>query len=404
MNIICRKTAIILVACLLAVGISQQADAQEQDGKRFSIKLQSGLSYASDRSDTFGWLEGRFTVPSHSRQVYGGAVQYAINPTWSFETSVLVGEFENRFIDDPFYENKFANLSVKGIANLDDLLNIQGGITRVFNPYLSLGFGMMGNDLETDDLVSKSLSTMFTGGAGLSIYVTRFADLFAQYDYHVVGSKLLDGVTGSGNSDHFAALSGGIRINFGRKNTKLPSWPAPRMNNRSVSPQTEQPAEEMEEPEPEEAVADTVVEEETEPEVTDTVRTEDLAQDEPVEEEEEVEETTEVEDQVEREELARRRAGLASREPQWIERPNAGPYIQVLSSENRMEAERLWEQAVSGLEGVVKDPIERVFISPYRDEYKILTGPFNDSEHARLLLIYVREVYDDAFVISYPRP
>jgi len=232
----------LMMFILLFVGsITYELQAQQQQSERkVSFTLNTGFTYGAADNSLIGPFAGNFNVSSYQQSVYGGSFQYAFNPAWSVDTALQFGEFTNQFTDDPPFQNDYFFFTVKGVTNLNNLLNLNWEISRVMNPYLSLGLGMMRSRIQAVELDGEDLSLLATGGAGLSFYLFRSADLFVQYDYYVAGSDLLDGYSEEGGSDHFAAVNAGLRFNFGRSGTKLASWPPPREPSvREPAPRTE---------------------------------------------------------------------------------------------------------------------------------------------------------------------
>ncbi|HMB98775.1 MAG TPA: SPOR domain-containing protein, partial [Balneolaceae bacterium] len=82
--------------------------------------------------------------------------------------------------------------------------------------------------------------------------------------------------------------------------------------------------------------------------------------------------------------------------------PN-GQYIQIRSIGNRREAVDYRSAVVLKLSGVIDNPEERVVITPFRQTFRILIGPFQSVTEARNVQRRTSNLYQGAFVITYPR-
>ena len=412
-NLFVRRYKMWLI--LLFIGaFALETQAQEQSEKRVSLTFNYGVTYGLANGGTFGPLAGDFNVASFRQPVYGGSFQYAFTPAWSINTGLQFGEFTNQFADDPPFQNDYFNVTVKGVTNLNNLFNLRGGATRFVNPYFSFGLGMMRSQIVTDDLDSEDLSLMATGGAGLMFYLFRSADLFVQYDYHVVGSDLLDGVSGDGGTDKFAAINAGIRVNFGPSGTKHVSWPPSReRREREPAPRPEVPEPEPE-PEPE-----IVPEPEPEPILDETTRRQlaafEMFRQSPLMTSnrliEEARERAEIRRQ-QRVEEERRLAEMRMEEQRRAEaeaarvitdEPAPGHYIQVFSFRSRTYADQLRDDLIELLSDHFDDASQRVVLHRYEDYHRVLVGPYTRFSQARNAQREILSQYEEAFIITYPR-
>lgn len=401
MNRLCSGYILLFTAFLIISGLTvATADAQElseEEPKRLSIGLNAGWTYGSAGDGMFGALAGNFEIPSFREPIFGGTLSYAVSPAWSIEVLAATGSFQNQFEDDPGFTNDYLFGTLRGVTNLNNLLGLRWGVARVFNPYLSFGLGMIRSDVVAEDLDSRSLALMATGGAGISVYLGRSADLFAQYDFYLAGDDLLDSVSGESGTDQFAAVTGGLRIHFGRGNRKHASWPPPRV--REPGPPSEEPAPEPEpEPEPEIDMKEEVRawltgfsatlqsplfnrEEYTEPLIRSA--------------RERIEERI-----AEEERLAAERADREARI--FVDQPEAGHYVQYFSFLSRSSAERVREELLEFLSDR-RDETVRVVIQEYGDYHRVLAGGFSRYSEARELFRLMSEEYPEAFIITFPR-
>jgi hypothetical protein len=408
-----------LLFSLFAENAYSQAD--DYEGRKVSITLSTGFTYASAGDGQLGRLAGNFNVPSFRQPVYGGSFQYAFSPSWSFETAMHFGSFKNQFDSDPFFETDFVHVTLKGVTNINNLLNLRWGPSRVFNPYLSFGVGMIRSDFQTDDLDSQDIALLVTGGAGMSFYLFRGADLFVQYDFNAVASDLVDGFSGDGGSDQFAALSGGLRLNFGSRDKKHVSWPPPREPRVRERREVQQPLPVPEpEPEPEILVRETepvIQREETfrvressirvSPEFLKSMLAKGIVK--AYELREEIrQEAAEIRRQERIQAEEERRAALLRRQAHMAEQvsvqaPEAGHYVQVSSFLSRATANSTRANLVEQLSGQISNASGRVIIHQYEQYNRVLIGPFTRVGEARSILEEIANTYENAFLITFPR-
>jgi hypothetical protein len=395
-----RSVSVLLIALLLtALGYGEiKAQADEPDVRRLSIALTGGVTYGSDGNSMLGPLAGNFNVPSFRQPIYGASLQYAFSPAWALDIGYRMGQFENQFEADPFFETDYQYVSVKAVTNLNNLVGFRGGAARVLNPYFSLGLGMIRSEVLTETDEFQDLALMLTGGAGLNIYLFRGADLFMQYDYHAVGSDLLDGVSGDGGSDQFSAVTAGLRLNFGRSGTKHISWPPSRERPVREPVRREVPEPEPE-PEPEPVLDDATIEFYNRladflesPLATRPQFFEDAL----VRAMERVEQRRE--EMRRAEEEARREAERALRDA-----VEPGHYIQVFSFISSASAENTRDDLIETLRDVVSNVEDRIIIQRHGEFHRVLIGPFGRLSQAEAVLNQLNNRYEQAFLITFPR-
>jgi len=385
---------------LLTISVPLTLQAQDDNAKKVSFTINYGVTYGSGGDGMIGQLAGNFNVPSFRQPVYGGSFQYAFNQAWSIETAVQFGEFKNQYDFDPAFTNDFFYVNVRGVTNMNGLFDLN---SRFINPYLSVGMGMIRSKLESVDLDSEDLSLMISGGAGLNFYLFRGADLFVQYSYNAAGSDLLDGFSGQGSSDQFAAVNAGLRFNFGSSGQKHISWPPARDRVveepvREDEPQIEaEPVPEaLQEPDPEQ------IKEREQMEELIRVKVE-RAEDSMMQAREEArifadnwrEERRIAQDKAQAE--AERRAQM------FTEQPEPGHYVQIFSSRNQERAESIRENLIQMLQDEINNPMEMVVIQKTGDYNRVLVGAFSEFSEASRIMITISSEYGDSFVITYPR-
>ncbi|PKD43935.1 SPOR domain-containing protein [Rhodohalobacter barkolensis] len=393
-----RFWSVAMILLIILISVPTESDAQQITPKKVSFTVGSGVTYGSAGDGAIGRLAGNFNTPSFRKQIYTGSFQYAFSRAWSLDIGFQSGKFTNQYDFDPAYENDFFSVTVKGITNMNGLFNVN---SRFLNPYLSFGLGMIRSQLESEDLNSEDLSLLATAGAGMNFYLFRGADLFIQYDYNAAGSDLLDGLAGSGSSDQFASVTGGIRINFGSGGGKLASWP-PARERTTITPQPEE-AEVEDEP-----LTRTEAEPVQEP-------TEEQLMEREKREQELRERIDQAEDAMmqKREEARifadnwREEQRIKEMEAQvnrfYTDQPEPGHYVQVYSLLNRENAETTRQKLVELLEGDIDDPSDKVLIHRFDDFNRVIIGPFPQYREANRVMQLMISDYEESFIITFPR-
>ncbi|MGM0743958.1 MAG: SPOR domain-containing protein [Bacteroidota bacterium] len=386
---------------LLIISVAMPAQAQEENPKKVSFTLNSGVTYGSGGDGMIGQLAGNFNVPSFRQSVYGGSFQFAFNPAWSIDTGIQFGQFSNQYDFDPAFENDFFYATVKGVTNMNGLFNLN---SRFLNPYISFGLGMIHSQIQTADLDSDDLSLLGTVGAGMNFYLFPGADLFIQYDYNAAGGDLLDGFSGQGSSDQFAAVSAGLRINFGPSGTKLASWPPPRDTRFEISTTADMGVEEErdveeevireEAPEPENLQEKEEREQNLQQMVDEAFR--DMMQ--------KKDENREFAEQWRAEQRQKQMEAQAEAERQSLitDQPDPGHYVQVFSFSNRETAEEMRAMLAEELSDRLEREDLRVIIHQYDGLNRVLLGSFQSYRNANSMLQNLDSDYG-AFIITYPR-
>ncbi|MFO7799912.1 MAG: SPOR domain-containing protein, partial [Rhodohalobacter sp.] len=317
------------------------------------------------------------------------------------DTGIQFGQFSNQYDFDPAFENDFFYATVKGVTNMNGLFNLN---SRFLNPYISFGLGMIHSQIQTADLDSDDLSLLGTVGAGMNFYLFPGADLFIQYDYNAAGGDLLDGFSGQGSSDQFAAVSAGLRINFGPSGTKLASWPPPRDTRFEISTTADMGVEEErdveeevireEAPEPENLQEKEEREQNLQQMVDEAFR--DMMQ--------KKDENREFAEQWRAEQRQKQMEAQAEAERQSLitDQPDPGHYVQVFSFSNRETAEEMRAMLAEELSDRLEREDLRVIIHQYDGLNRVLLGSFQSYRNANSMLQNLDSDYG-AFIITYPR-
>lgn len=228
-----KKLYILVILALFAsVTVVPVLTAQEnQEPNRLSIGLLGGVTL------------GHMNIGTEYDPAFGFNLRYAANPTFAVQTNFLFGTFtssdedgyqnENNYFDRHF-ENSYFTTSVTSQINM---LRLLGSQSETVNIYTSVGLGLIFNDVTTElnnstpsnwpEYIGEDHSEpafFATFGSGLRLNLTRRIDLFAQYDYSISNSDLIDGYRTRPEldidlhrrtPDSWSSLTAGIQIKFG---------------------------------------------------------------------------------------------------------------------------------------------------------------------------------------------
>lgn len=229
MKIFYKLLIVLLVASLVIVS---PVDAQEnQEPNRLSIGLLGGVTI------------GHMNIGTEYDPTFGLNLRYAANPTFAIQTNFMFGKFvssdEDGFNNDGNYydrhfENQYFTTSVSSHINL---LRMLGSSSETINLYANIGLGLIFNDVETrmgnsqlfhsEEYIGEDHSepAMFaTFGTGVRVNLGKRLDIFAQYDYHISNSDLIDGHRTRPERtidlhrrtpDNWSAITAGLQIKFG---------------------------------------------------------------------------------------------------------------------------------------------------------------------------------------------
>ncbi|TVQ04941.1 MAG: hypothetical protein EA359_04490 [Balneolaceae bacterium] len=218
-----------LVASLVIVSPVEAQDNEEPN--RLSIGLFGGITI------------GHMNIGTEYDPTFGFNLRYAANPTFAIQTNFQFGEFTSSDEDGinnegNWYDRHFTNSYIKSsVSSHINLLRMLGSTSETINLYANVGLGLIYNDVETS-MGNPQLnhSEEYRGedhsnidlfgvlGAGVRVNLGRRLDLFAQYDFNVANSDLIDGHRTRPDreidnfkrtSDSWSSLTAGLQIKFG---------------------------------------------------------------------------------------------------------------------------------------------------------------------------------------------
>lgn len=218
-----RNIGIILLSFALMLSLAYPAYGDDNPGvKRLSVSLFGGpnVAKAGGRWMTLG---GQFDRNAGYNPVFGGSIAYAITQPVSFEFAVYRGVFD-RDEDPGAFRNEYWHFSWRGVAYLNNIFQTYGIGSRV-NPYISMGFGRMINDIEVVDARDWDFTvSTYMASIGFTFHISSTIDLFTAYEYHLANTDHLDATPGRFTRDTWGQFLAGISINIGRSGTKHVRW------------------------------------------------------------------------------------------------------------------------------------------------------------------------------------
>lgn len=208
-------------------------NAQEsEEPNRLSIGLMGGATL------------GHMNVGTEYDPTFGLNARYAFNPNFAIQTNFMFGKFRSNDTDNNLLERTFeTSYSTASMTSQFGLLNLLGKDSDRFKWYLLTGLGLIFNDVTTDinsQIASPETEETFSGenhsetamfatfGTGVRVNVTKKIDVFAQYNYNVSNSDIIDGHRthtrtlidqNRRNPDSWSALTAGVQIKFGSSET-----------------------------------------------------------------------------------------------------------------------------------------------------------------------------------------
>lgn len=397
-NYITKVTGICFVFTLLATTPVISQSYQDSDYRNISVTLHGGATLG-DVNDADYFLSSDFSTNIENSATFGAGLQYALTPAWSVDLGYRYTKIRGR--TQPF-ETDVNLITLKNIINLNQLLSANRVSPRI-NPFISLGVGY---DYFTFNRADESFSdqnSSYNGGIGIAFKATRSIDLFSHYEYHM-GSNAIDNETDGFGSDLINSLTGGVRINFGKKEASHPSWrPVPvelspsdydrLMARTDLVDQLETRLNELEDRQEnsEQQLADDI--QNNVAEIDSLKLRMDRLEGQMVELEEAF---SSLKDSVE--------TIVINRETGMAEYLTTGHYVQIFASRQAGSARQVRNYAREKLEEALQNSDQQIMIIHRKDFYEVIIGVFEEYNPAENVRDIMREVHGDTFVITFPRP
>lgn len=233
---------LLLVMLLLPLLVASTANAQDENQKpnKLSIGIFGGIT------------QGHMNIGTEYDPTFGFNLRYAANPTMAVQTNFTFGTMTTHPEDDNYYDREFENSYVTtSMSSQIDILRLLGSTSEHVKLYTNVGLGLIFSDVTTsvnnqvgdwEEFIGEDHTepAMFaTFGPGVRFNLGRRIDLFAQYDYYISNSELIDGFRTRPETeidlhrrtpDNWSSITAGIQIKFGSSDTDAdwheydPSW------------------------------------------------------------------------------------------------------------------------------------------------------------------------------------
>jgi outer membrane protein OmpA-like peptidoglycan-associated protein/opacity protein-like surface antigen len=239
MNTTTKFLIILITASALAFSNVNAQESNDHDSEvpnRLSIGLMGGATM------------GHMNVGTEYDPTFGLNLRYAFNPKFALQTNFLFGKFTSNDADDNLLDRSFENsYAAASITSQIGLLNLMGSESERFKWYGTVGLGLLFSDVTTNlgsTVASPETVDTFRGenhsetalfatfGTGVRVNVTHRIDVFAQYDYNITNSDIVDGHRTHSrtmidqnrrNPDSWSALTAGVQFKFG-SSSKDADW------------------------------------------------------------------------------------------------------------------------------------------------------------------------------------
>lgn len=205
---------------------AQEMVEENEVPNRFSVGLLGGVTI------------GHMNIGTEYDPTFGFNLRYAANPVLAVQTNFTFGKMTTHPDDDNYFDREFENSYVtSSVSTQADLLRLLGGTSENVKLYASVGLGLIFSDVTTDvnnkepdnwehfqgeDHDEPAMFASF--GPGVRFNLGQRIDLFAQYDYYISNSELIDGFRTRPEldidlhrrtPDNWSAITAGIQIKFG---------------------------------------------------------------------------------------------------------------------------------------------------------------------------------------------
>lgn len=185
-----------------------------------------------------GFTIGHMNIGTEYNPTFGFNLRYAANPTFAVQTNFTFGKMTTNPDDDNYFEREFENNYItSSLSSQVDILRLLGSTSENVKLYASVGLGLIFNDVTTElnnkepdnwpnyigeDHTEPAMFATF--GPGVRFNLGRRIDLFAQYDYYISNSEIIDGFRTRPEldidlhrrtPDNWSSVTAGIQIKFG---------------------------------------------------------------------------------------------------------------------------------------------------------------------------------------------
>lgn len=214
-----RILAITILSCLIPFLLIDNSSAQE-NYRKHSLSLNVGTVNSTGSNTSGNWISpfGYYGASVDFGLSLGGSYMYAVSPELSIEARTQIQRFNRRTLGI----QTIANTSLRGVVFFNQLFDFNFFSPKLA-PYATLGGGL--DFIELDDIFND-VGWNVVGGIGLNIYVSEGLDFFTQYDLTGGNAANPERVGGDPIATYGTAYAG-VRYHFGSPGDKHKSWRGP---------------------------------------------------------------------------------------------------------------------------------------------------------------------------------
>jgi prefoldin subunit 5 len=345
-------------------------------------------------------MSSNFSVNTENTPTFGAGLQYALTPAWSLELGYRHASIKGTA--EPF-ETSMNLFTLKNFISLNQIFFVNRISERV-NPFLSFGIGYDFFNYEDSEEKFTAHNSSYNAGAGIAYKLSNTIDLFTHYEYHL-GSNAIDNDVEGWGSDLINSVTGGVRINFGKKDTKHPSWrPVPVdispadydlfVRQSNVIDDLRYRVDNLEQDNDEITQYTSVIDKKSAE--IDSLKTHIDKLNQRITKLENSFSNLREENNIVKKEVDKE-TGLTVSLP-------GGHYVQIFATYNLGIAQDVREHAIQYLKNRVQNPEEEIFIIHRKQFYEVMIGFFNNFESADDIKEVMTQIHNDAYVITFPRP
>lgn len=397
-NFITKISGACIIFTLLATSVGFTQNYQDTDYRKISLTVSGGASLGDMNQHDY-FMASNFSINTKNTPTFGAGFQYALTPAWSLELGYRHAQIKGRTV--PF-ETSMNLITLKNIISLNQIFSVNRLSDRI-NPFLSAGFGYDMFTYDGPDEEFYAHNSSYNAGIGIAYRLSNAVDLFSHYEYHLASNSTDNEVAGYG-ADYINTVTAGVRINFGKKDSKHLTWRAapveisPSDYNRftaqaNVIDELERrinkiaQRQKTQEQKYEEKLADKSAEIDSLKARFD--RLNENADDLTKALTDHQKKTNNI--------VVNTATGFAETLP-------GGHYVQIFATYHKTVAQDIREHAAQSLKEVLRNSEQQIFIIQRKQFFEVMIGVFSNFVQAQEVQEVMTQVHKDAYVITFPRP
>lgn len=393
-----KKSALCFFLLFFTTSVAFAQSYQDTDYRKLSLSISGGASLGNV-DEGIRFMASSFNVETETTPTFGAGLQYALTPAWSLEVGYQRAKIKGRV--EPF-ETTMNLMTLKNIINLNQIFFINRVSDRL-NPFITAGIGYDMFAYDSPETEFDAHNSTYNLGAGLVYKLSNTIDLFTHYEYHI-GSNSTDNVVAGFGADLINSLTGGVRINFGKKKSTHPSWRpvpvdvSPSDYNRLISQadlvdDLQRRISEVEQRQEEKEQGYNQIVDQKSAEI-DSLKARLSRLNEHVDDLKETFTNA----------LKESDGVKVNNKTGFAESLTSGHYVQIFATHHLETAQEIREHTIQSMDEVLQSSEQKILIIRRKEFYEVMIGVFSNFTHAQDVQKVMVEVHDDAYVITFPRP